>query len=193
MFSVEYNLSPSYLVHPVSASKSDTLLPLLFAESIHHHHFSCKSPVRSKFDIMMSLHNSSVLDIISLLMFSDVSFIECPFFDVLEDDSCGGCFVTWEDYTCRVYFSPAVELTLLYRRNSKYWFLTFKWASYLWRYAWHLCWISSSFSSNIIFHFLQIMSFIYITSTFQYQIWRSVVNLWVINHSLNDSFGSSHW
>jgi len=91
---------------------------------------------------------------------------------------------------------PCSWTTLLYRSNLKCWLLTFKWASNLRRYAWpltvHLCW-NSNFSSNIIFHFLQIMWVIYINCTFQYQIWRSVVNLWVMNHSLNNSFGSSHW
>ena len=107
MFNMEYNLSPSYLVYPISASNL-AHFPFFLLEIIHHHHFSCKSPpVRSKFDIMVLQHNFCILVIISLpFLFFDMSSTGCLFFGVPEDDSCGGCFVTWEAYTCRVYFFP---------------------------------------------------------------------------------------
>lgn len=80
-------------MHPISACILKAF-PFLLPESIHHHHFSCKSPVRTKCDIMVLLHNFCILVIISLLfMFSDMSSAGCPFFGVPEDDSCGGYFV----------------------------------------------------------------------------------------------------
>jgi len=70
---------------------------------------------------MVLLHNFCILVIISLpFMFSGMSSTESLFFGVPEFDNCGGCFVTLEAYTCRVYFSPAGELALLCRRNLKW-------------------------------------------------------------------------
>jgi len=97
-------------------------------------------------------------------MFSDVSSSRCPFFGVPEFDNCGGCFVTLEAYTCRVYFSPAVELTLLYRRNWKCWILAFKRAQtpedMLDRWL-CTCVVVVNSLQILSFHFLQIMWVIY--------------------------------
>lgn len=65
MFNREYNISPSYLVYPIFAPD---LTPFLFScQKAFTIIFSCKSLVRSKFDIMVLLHNFCKLVIMSLL------------------------------------------------------------------------------------------------------------------------------